>query len=308
MAAAAVAGRLPAAPLNAAADASGELWYRLAPARRAQARANLQRVCEGLAASDRGTRHARRAATDPDALERLVRACFRHAARYYVEVARTGTYDLDTVLATLEVDDPHTVRAAFQPGRPVILIGMHFGAIELPVVFVSDRVGHAVTAPMETVADPGLQHWFESSRSRVGVNIIPLRNARRTLLAALRRGESIGLVADRDLGGTGIATPFFGHPAPIPVGPGILAIETGAPVYVAAARRIPDGTYRGRVIAVPTPEGGGRRERITALTASLAEAFETILAAAPEQWWGAFHPIWPDQDVADRDGRTAGSS
>jgi hypothetical protein len=79
-------------------------------------------------------------------------------------------------------------------------------------------------------------------------------------------------------------------------------------VYVAAARRIPDGTYRGRVIAVPTPEGGGRRERITALTASLAEAFETILADAPEQWWGAFHPIWPDLDVADRDGRTAGGS
>jgi hypothetical protein len=33
---------------------------------------------------------------------------------------------------------------------------------------------------------------------------------------------------------------------------------------------------------------------MTALTASIAAAFESLLADAPEQWWGAFHPIWPD--------------
>ncbi len=70
----------------AAADAAGELWYRVSPNRRRQARANLARVCEGLAASGRGTALARRAAVDPEALERTVRAAFRHAARYYVEV------------------------------------------------------------------------------------------------------------------------------------------------------------------------------------------------------------------------------
>ena len=39
---------LPERPLVAAADSVGELWYRLAPARAAQARANLRRVCEDL--------------------------------------------------------------------------------------------------------------------------------------------------------------------------------------------------------------------------------------------------------------------
>ena len=82
--------RLPERPLVAAADLVGELWYRVAPARRAQARANLARVCEGLAASGRGSAAARRAATDPDALERLVRAAFRHGARYYLEVRARG--------------------------------------------------------------------------------------------------------------------------------------------------------------------------------------------------------------------------
>ena len=39
-------------------------------------------------------------------------------------------------------------------GDAIIIVGMHFGAIELPVVLVSDLVGHGVTAPMEAVPDP----------------------------------------------------------------------------------------------------------------------------------------------------------
>ncbi len=287
-------GRLPEAPLVAAADAIGELWYRVATERRAQARANLGRVCEGLAATGRGSALARRAATDPDALERMVRAMFRHAVRYYLEVARTGTYDVDTALDRIDVETPAEVREALSSGRPMVLLGMHYGAIELPAVEVSHLLGHTVTAPMELVADPGLRHWFVTSRSRVGVNIIPVANARRTLLRELRAGRSVGLVADRDLTGRGVVVPFFGHPAPLPVGPALVAIETGVPVYAGAARRMGGGRYRAKLVRVDAPEGRTHREQVTSLTAAIAAAFESILADGPDQWWGAFHPIWPD--------------
>jgi KDO2-lipid IV(A) lauroyltransferase len=294
IAAARVASRLPERPLVAGADSLGELWYRTAPAKRAQARMNLRRVAEPLEWTGRGTPRARRAATDPDVLERLVRAAFRHAARYYLEVLRAGTYDIETALERVRIETPDEVRVALRGGNPVIIVGLHFGAIELPVTILSGFVGHPVTAPMETVGDPALAAWFTESRSRVGVNIIPIRNARRALLAALRRGESVGLVSDRDLSGTGLPVPFFGHPAPIAAGPGFLALETGVQIYAAAARRTGTGTYAARLIHVPAPGPGPRRVRLTAYTASIAEAFESIVSDAPEQWWGAFHPIWPD--------------
>lgn len=285
---------LPEAPLVAAAESIGELWYRLAPTRAAQARANLRRVCEGLDAQGRGTRLARRAATDPDALELLVRRCFRHTVRYYLEVARIGSVDLQQALDRVVVETPDTVRETLHSGRPVVVVGMHFGGIELPAIVVAHLVGHRVSGPMETVADPAIQRWFETTRGRVGVTIVPVQNARRTLLAALRRGESVGLVNDRDISGSGIPVPFFGSPAPMSPGPALLALETGTPVCVAAARRISAGRYAGKVIAVPLPVEGTRRERMVVLTAAIAAAYETILADAPEQWWGAFHPIWPD--------------
>ncbi len=289
-----VLAALPEAPLVAAAESVGELWYRIAPDKAAQARANLRRVCEGLAAQGRGPARARRAATDPEALERLVRACFRHATRYYLEVARTGAYDAASSLARMDVETPDDVREALQSGRPIVIIGMHFGAIEMPVVYISQQLGHHVTAPMETVADPALQRWFVESRSRVGVNVIPLKDARRPLIRALKEGRSIGMVGDRDLTGTGMPMPFFGHDAPMSPAPALLAIEGGAPVYVGSARRLKHGRYGGKLWLVPTPVEGTRRERVMELTRRITEEFETILADAPEQWWGAFHPIWPD--------------
>ncbi len=288
---------LPEGPLVAAAEAIGEIWYRVSPGRAAQARANLRRVCEGLAAQDRGTSLSRRAATDPHALELLVRRAYRHAVRYYLEVARTGGLTVESATARIDVDTPDEVHDALMAGQRVVIVGMHFGALELPTIVLSSLVGHRVTAPMETVSDPGLQRWFVESRSRVGVDIVPLVDARRALMRALRRGESVGLVADRDVLGNGLPVPFFGHPAPISAGPALLAIEAGVPVYAASARRTKGGRYRGRLILVPAPPEGSRRERTTALTASIAAAFESLIADGPEQWWGAFHPIWPDLEL-----------
>ncbi len=294
--------RLPEAPLVAAAEAIGEIWYRVAPARAAQARVNLRRACEGLASKGHGTRLSRRAATDPEALEQLVRRAFRHAVRYYLEVALTGGLDPKSASDRMDIETPDEVREALTTGRPVMIVGLHFGAIELPTIVLSSLVGHFVTAPMETVADPGLQRWFVESRSRVGVNIVPISDARRTLLRAIRRGESVGMVVDRDLAGNGLLVPLFGHPAPIPAGPALLAVETGVPVYAACGRRKKGGRYAARMILVETPTEGSRRERVTALTAAIAVAFESIIADAPEQWWGAFHPIWPDLDLGARGG------
>jgi phosphatidylinositol dimannoside acyltransferase len=289
-----VLGALPEAPLVAACEAIGELWYRIAPDRAAQARANLGRVCEGLAAQGRGTSLAQRAATDPDALELLVRRCFRHAVRYYLEVARVGNEDLASAVARIDVDTPDAVRDALLAGRPVVIVGMHFGAIEMPIAVISYLTGHPVTAPMESVGDPALRTWFETSRSRMGVNIVPLKDSRRALMAALRRGESIGLVNDRDLTRTGVPTTFFGHSAPISPAPVLFALEVDAPVFVSSARRRGSGRYTGKMLPLDIPTEGPRRARMAAATVAMARAFETLLADAPEQWWGAMHPIWPD--------------
>ena len=288
-----LACHLPERPLTMAAELAGDLWYRLAPERADQARRNLRRVCVALAASGRGSPLVRSAATDPRVLERLVRSAFRHNARYYLEVARTPALKPGDVDRRLEIETPELVAEAFVPGRTVLFVGLHFGAIELPALFLASRVGGAV-APMETIDDVALQAWFTRTRGAAGVRIVGLREARRELLTALRNGTAVGLVGDRDLTGGGTLVPLFGAPAMLPLGPAMLAVESGAKPYVVGVRRAAHGRYLGRLEPVRVPVGGSRRERVTATMTGLATAFERIVEDAPAQWWAVFFPIWPD--------------
>lgn len=292
-----LACRLPEGPQVALAELAGRVWYRLAPARAAQARRNLQRVAGHLAVTGMGDPRVRAAATDSRALERLVRAAFRHNARYYLDVIRAPGLTAEDFEDRLVVETPETVAAAFADERPKVFISGHVGPIEMPGLYLARRSGKRITAPMESVGDPALQRWFERTRAAFGVRIITLREARRELLAELRRGESVGLVADRDITGGGIEVPFFGSPAPLPVGPAMLATESGAPIFLAGVWRVAGRGYRGRLIEVPVTREGGRRERIVGTLRAEARAFEEIITQAPEQWGAIFFPIWPDLEA-----------
>ena len=293
MAASWLACHLPEGPLVRVAEAGGELWYRVTPDRAAQARRNLRRVAQDLAQRDRGSPLVRAAATDPRALERLVRLAYRHAARYYLEVARAPGLRPSDIDEQVEVETPDAAAVAFGSGRPAIYVGLHFGAIELPGMLLATRAGAAV-APMESVADARLQEWFVRTRGVVGLRIVGVREARRELQAALRDGTSVGIVGDRDLTGGGMPTELFGAPAMLPLGPAMLAVESGASVYVVGARRHGVAHYLGRLEPIDLPADGSRRERVTATMAGIARGFERIIEDAPEQWWAVFFPIWPD--------------
>jgi KDO2-lipid IV(A) lauroyltransferase len=293
-----IACRLPERPLVALAGLVGRAWYRLSPERAAQARRNLRRVVGWLVAEGHADARIRAAATNPKALERLVRAAFVNHARYYLEILRMPAlrpeiFDSDRIV----VENPETIDAVFA-GGPVIFISGHIGPIELPALYLAHRSGRTFLAPMETVGDPALQDWFARTRGALGVRIVGLREARRELAAGLERGESVGLVADRDIFGGGIPTTLFGAPAPLPIGPALLAIESGRPIHAAGVRRLADGRIAGRLVPVPVAAEGTRRQRIEATLAAEARAFEELVGLSPEQWGAVFFPIWPDLEAA----------
>jgi KDO2-lipid IV(A) lauroyltransferase len=301
-----LACRLPERPLIRVAGLAGDVWYRTAPGRAAQARRNLRRVCESLAASGRGSATVRAAATDSLALERLVRSSFRHMARYYLEVARNPGVTRAFVDERLLLDTPDVVAEAVVPGKAVLFVGLHFGSVELAALFLAFRVGETVI-PMETIADPGLQAYFTRTRALAGIRLVELREARRALLEALRNDIPVGLVGDRDLTGGGTPIPLFGAPAVMPMGPAMLAVEGGVPVYALTVRRAGAGRFRGKVIPIEMPVQGTRRERVTATMTRFAAAFEDLIADAPDQWWAIFFPIWPDLE-AEADAAVAGAT
>jgi KDO2-lipid IV(A) lauroyltransferase len=276
----------------------GGVLYRLQPARRRLVRANLERVVTWLAAHGMATPQVAAAARDARQLDRLTRAAFGHYVRGYLESAILPVYGTPERLKRVQADDWAAADEAFRGGKAgrLIIVSLHFGAIEIPALWATKTLGARITAPMETIGDAALQAYFERARGNTGMNVIPTAGAATELRAALERDEMVALVADRAVGGVGSAVELFGAPARLPAGPALLADETGAPAWLIVTRRAGWGDYRTRIeqIMPAAPATDSRRDRLTAFLDAEARAFERAIADAPEQWWTVFFQIWPD--------------
>lgn len=292
---------LPDGPLQRIAYALGGVLYRVRPARRRLVRANLERVVTWLVAHDMANPSVVAAASDAKALDRLTRAAFGHYLRGYLESATLPRYGTPEKLKRVQADDWRIADRAFKSGPDgktgrLIIVSLHFGAIEIPGLWATKTLGGRITAPMETIGDSGLQAYFERARGGTGMNVIPTQGAATQLRAALEREEIVALVADRAVGGVGSAVELFGAPARLPAGPALLSDETGAPAWLIVTRRVGWGDYRTRIeqIVAAAPATDSRRDRLTAFLDAEARAFERAIADAPEQWWTVFFQIWPD--------------
>jgi lauroyl/myristoyl acyltransferase len=278
----ALVGLLPDRAAYALADVLGLAWYRFAPARRRLVAANLARVCAATGRQVSGVE-----------LRRLVRAAFVAHARYYLEVVRLprhGRRDIDKMLV---LDDAAGFEALARTGG-VIGVSAHFGNFEPAAIWLATH-GLRWLAPVERIEPPELFAYLRSRRGAgsVGGEMVPPPSGRR-VLSALRHGEVVAIAADRDVLGSGREVSFFGHPARVPDGPATLAVLTGAPVVVGTLRRTAPNRFAARTDLVAWTPTGNRGADVAALTQRITDVLADHIARAPEQWWGAFQPIWAD--------------
>ena len=277
---------LPERLLLAVARAWGRIGPTLQRKRAALGRRNLARV------------YAHRDGVEPSAsmLDRGVQQLFEHHLRFYIETARAPRHARTIIATRVDLEDEQAVRTAFVRGeRGAIFLAAHFGAIELPGSILADRSGMRPVAPMEELGDAVLQRWMLRVRGDgLGLRIVPARGAAAILADELSNGGIVGLVGDRNISGRGVSASLFGAPARLPIGPGLLAVEHDARLFVAAVIREEGGRYTGYIRRIAIPENGDRMERTRSALVGVALAFEELIAKAPEQWWTLFYPIWDD--------------
>ena len=140
-----------------------------------------------------------------------------------------------------------------------MFVGLHFG------------VGRAAGRCSWPHGSAGRWHrWRRSTtrRSRHGSTGPAARPASASSACARRAASSSAALRDGDPGRARRrprpdrrrdAVPLFGAPARLPLGPAMLAVESGAPAYVVAVRRAARGRYSGHL-----DPGGGAGRRVAA--------------------------------------------
>jgi KDO2-lipid IV(A) lauroyltransferase len=280
---------LPERAAYGVADLLGVAWFRLAPGRRRLVAVQLARVAEATGRPLGGA--ARR---------RLVRDAFVAHARYYLEVIRMPHIDPAEIDDVITWQDERGFEQLLRSGG-VIAISAHFGNFEPAALWLATRELRWV-APIERIRPRALFEYLLSrrgARSTGGELVVPPDVARR-LLRALRAGAVVAIATDRDLGTPTVRVTMFGHPAEVPSGPAHLALLSGAPVVVGTVRRTARGRFEARMERVEWSATQDREADVAGLTQRITDVLARQIAEAPEQWWGAFQPVWADLAEAAR--------
>ena len=275
--AAALAGTLPRRARLSLAAAVGAALTRACPHETRVVAENLAHVVPGLAA---------------DARARQVRALFSHFAMCFADLVTTNRTCAapETLLGPGE-GDAHVDHVL--AGSGFVVLTAHVGNWELAGRTLVARGGgrrlHVVMAPE---VDPAVERLL---RGRAPVRFVTLRTPADAapLVAALRRGEIVGMQGDRALGHRGdVAVDFFGAPAPFPLGPFLLARAAGVPVLPAFCVLRPDARY---TVIVQPPISVDRSAEEAALRRWVA-GLATVIARYPTQWFNFFDP-WSAVDA-----------
>ena len=225
-------------------------------------------------------------------LEELTAQLFGEFAMFFsdlVATQRTPTARLLERVGTLTgVDHLHRLEGA------VISLTAHIGNWDLAGRLLARnaaRTTHVVVAVEEARA---LETWLR--RDGDGVRFVPRAEPTISLrlMAALRRGEAVAFQGDRALGNRGdTPVPFFGLPAPFPVGPFRLASATATPVVPAFCVLGADSRYEVTVREPLVVKPGGEEEALRAWVSVL----EDVVRARPTQWFN-FFDIWNPFDAS----------
>ena len=263
--------RLPEPVVDRAFQAMAERTYRKDGPSVRQLRANLARVLPDV-----------RAAT----LEETTREGVRRYLRYWSEAFRLPAWSSERLRDSFELTEGiEHLDAAVAAGTGAVMVTSHSGNWDHAGAWACDRYGGLVTVA-ERLRPEGLYDKFVAYRESLGMEVLPLggEDTFRVLLTRLGEGKLVCLVADRDLSGRGVHVDFIGETASMPAGPAMLSLLTGAPLMPVELWHTETG-LAGRIRgALPQPEGVARKERVAALTQSMADAFARSIGEHPEDW------------------------
>lgn len=129
------------------------------------------------------------------------------------------------------------ISAALEKGKGLILLGPHAGNFESLGAIYTSRFPATVLFRPPRMA--WLQEWIIKTRSRSKLTMAPANHTGvRSLVKALKRGQSIGILPDQvPVMGEGTWAPFFGKPAYTTTLVQRLQSLTQAPIFVMAAKR-----------------------------------------------------------------------
>ena len=196
------------------------------------------------------------------------------------------TVDMAFVKEHVKVVNRHYIDEVVAYGKGGVVLTAHIGNWEMGAA-VFDKLGHSVTAIALPHKNPKVNMLFNKQREAHGVIVVPTNTAVRRCIQALRHGQFIAVLGDRDFGTFGELLDFLGRKTLIPKGAAFFACRTGAPILATFLTPNGDGTYTMQFYPpIYPPEGGAAvaDEDVIGLMKRCVTLIEDKIKEDPTQW------------------------
>jgi lauroyl/myristoyl acyltransferase len=244
--------------------------------------------------SNRNFGHVLRLDPDDPRVRRLALRAYREYATYLVEVMRLESLPIEAAIARVAQNDLDRIEQAWRasPGGLIFAL-QHVGNTDAVAAGVADR-GWPIAVVADDSTFPEMFARFRRLREGWGVQVIPWKNLREIFVVLKNRGM-LGLLVDWGYRADGIPVRLFGAWTTLPAGPATLAGKTNSVILPVAIRRGANDLLHVSFSPLITVHGTSDAD-IAEATQKIADALETTIGAAPEQWY-SFKPMWPDTEA-----------
>jgi predicted LPLAT superfamily acyltransferase len=222
---------------------------------------------------------------------------FRHYLTFSATILdRVFLLDNQAWRFDVQVHGADIIDETLADGKGCFLIGAHLGSFEI-IRAVGRTRGVSVTMVMYEENARKLGSVLAAVNPRLQMEIIPLGRVDSILNveAALGRGEVVGMLGDRAIGGDGaLSCAFLGEPAAFPTGPLRIAAMLRRPVALMV------GLYRGgnryevhfeRLADMSLADRGERDRAVEAVLRHYVGRLEHYCRIEPYNWFN-FYDYW----------------
>ncbi len=161
---------------------------------------------------------------------RILRGVFTSLGRQLAELCQFPKYTPENVDEVVVYEGLENYERAYAQGKGVLFLTAHFGGWELSA-FAHSLHGHWLHIVMRPMDNAYLDRLLQQYRTMHGNKTVDKDDFVRGLLAAMRAGETVGILMDTNMTPPqGIFVDFFGIPACTASGLARIALRTDAAV------------------------------------------------------------------------------